>query len=95
MKNNVWPLLIVALLALGTFSLIGLQGDSTGLAMKNRPELNPIVINPGTSTPAVESGLNLRMCSLAYELYDTKTIQGVKASSELEQLVGECLSRGY
>ncbi|GEM_PF-6446398 len=94
--KHIWPLLIVALLALGAFSIIGLQGDSTGLAMKHRPQMNPIVINPAwASTPAVESGLNLRMCSLAYELYDTKTIQGVKASPELEELVGNCRSRGY
>ncbi|MBW3016588.1 hypothetical protein KY309_03170 [Candidatus Woesearchaeota archaeon] len=57
MKNKpVWPLLLVALLALGTFSIIGMQDDATGdvprtlarpVQIGDRTVKPPVIVQPG------------------------------------------------
>lgn len=106
MKHKlVWPLLVVGLLALGTFSFMSFNENSaTGEYYTPRYYSQPPVLGPITYfVPQAESPayvpevstLDPNTCILAREIKRAESMQGIKSSYGFESLIMICDSKGW
>jgi hypothetical protein len=106
--KNYWPLLIVALIAVGVFFAIGSQGDITGLAGPAKYNQyawetvrpvgvipNPVDYVPGQAFYVDINTLTKQDCIVGREVYHGNIMQGFIVGPALNELISACDAKGW
>ena len=106
MKHKlVWPLLVVGLLALGTFSFMSFNENSAaGSYFTPRYFSQPPILGPETYVvPQAEapvyvmdaSSLNPNTCILAREIKRAESMHGIQSTFGCDSMIMYCDSKGW
>ncbi|VVB81640.1 Uncharacterised protein [uncultured archaeon] len=107
MKNkSIWPLLVVAMLALGAFLLLGFSKDETATGSYYAPKYfnQPPVVGPVSYPPEKQSpvyvvpdasSLNPNACILAREIKRVESMHGIPSTYEFDSMIMYCDSKNW